>query len=133
MSVFLVLNDQKVTMIWFLVINNLKRVDLVVLIQDKYIDGDIVITLKLGDVLDGCGEADVFPVVSVLVTDETLHALRMVVWEVSMYSPLEALLVQIMRVDTGLGARNILWQVQVTAGLQYFEHVDSELNTFLFI
>jgi hypothetical protein len=109
MSVFLVLKDQQVTMIWFLVIHHLKRIHLVVLIQCKYIDGNVIVTLKLGDVLDGCGEADVFPVVAVLVSDQILHALRMVVWEVGKYSPLEALLVQVMRIDTGLGASNVLW------------------------
>jgi hypothetical protein len=61
MCVFLVLDDQQVTMIRFLVIYHLKRIDLVVLIQRKYIDGDIIITLKLVEDLDGCGEADVFP------------------------------------------------------------------------
>jgi hypothetical protein len=123
MNVFLVLNDQQVTIIWFLVIYRIMRIDLVVLVQRKYIDGNVIVTLKFVDILDGCGEAAVFPVVSVLVTDEILHALMMVVWDGGKYSPLEALLVQVIRVDTGIGACNILWQIQVTAGLQYLEFV----------
>jgi hypothetical protein len=133
MRVFLVLDDQQITVIWFLVIYHLEWVDLVVFVQGKYIDGDIIVTLKLVNILDGCGEADVFPVVAVLVTDQILYAVSMVGCECGKYSPFEALLVQVTRVDNGLCARNTGWQIQVATGLQYLELVDSQLNTFNFI